>query len=117
MYRISEDINLNDIIGSEIQQIALGRYDVQFHFGSGRSICVQSHVEVWEADVLIARWDEENNWTSQLFQKLLNAKVQEYSVPNDRLLKIKFEGNIVLHLHDNSDQYESMQIYPEGFII
>jgi hypothetical protein len=117
MYRISSDINLSDIIGSEIQQIRLGRYDVQFHFGSGRTICVQSEIEVLEQDAVIATWSEEHNWSSTAFQKLLNASVLNYSVPNDRLLEIEFKGNLVLRLYDSSDQYESMQIYPEGIII
>lgn len=108
---------MNDIVGSEIQQIRLGRYDVQFHFGSGRTICVQGDVEVFERNTLVANWNEETNWSSTAFQALLNAQVLSYAVPNDRLLEIRFEGDLVLYLHDSSDQYESMQIYPEGFII
>jgi len=116
MYRIPADINLDDIVGSEIHQIRLGRYDVQFHFDSGRSIAVQGDVDVFQNSTLISNWTEEHNWTNTEFQKLLNAPVLSYSVPNDRLLEIKFEDSLVLHLHDSSDQYETMQIYPEGFI-
>jgi len=44
MYRISEDLDLKEIVGSEIQQVCSGRYDVQFRFGSGTCIAVQGDI-------------------------------------------------------------------------
>ena len=117
MYRIPADIDLSDIVGSEIQQVCLGRYDVQFHFASGRTISVQGDVEVLEHDSVLASWNENDNWSSTGFQQLLNTTVKSYSVPNDRLLEINFDRNLILRLYDSSDQYESMQIYPGGTIV
>jgi len=117
VYGIPSELNLNDIVGSEIQQIRLGRYDVQLAFGSGRTIAVQGDLELFEEDQLVASWNDQRNWSSLAFQRLLNAEVLSYSVVNEKLLEIKFEGDLTLYLHDSSDQYETMQIYPEGFII
>lgn len=111
MYRIASDLDLRDIVGSEIQQICLGRSDVQFRFGSETAICVQSRVTLLEHGRTIATWDEKQNWTSLEFQRLLMIPVLGYSVPNDRLLEINFAGDLTLQLHDDSDQFESMQIY------
>ena len=114
MYRITGDLDLGDIVGSEIHQICLGRYDVQFRFGSKTLIAVQNRATLLENGETIGAWDEETNWTSLAFQRLLNLRVESYSVPNDRLLEIRFYGGLALHLHDDSDQFESIHIYPRG---
>jgi hypothetical protein len=111
MYRIAADLDLRDIVGSEIQQICLGRSDVQFRFGSGTTICVQSRVTLVEHGRTVATWDEKENWTQLDFQKLLMIPVLGYSVPNERLLETHLTGDLTLQLHDDSDQFESMQIY------
>ncbi len=113
MYRIPDDLDLNDIVNSEIQQICLGRYDVQFHFASGTIVAVQGDVTLLDGDKVIGTWNEAGNWTSLGFQQLLNVAVTGYSVVNDRLLQINFASGLILHLHDYSDQYESFQIYPK----
>ncbi|MDP2033848.1 MAG: hypothetical protein Q8K29_10615 [Polaromonas sp.] len=48
------------------------------------------------------------------FQRLLMIEVLSYAVPHDRLLEIHFAGGLVLQLHDDSDQFESMQIHLRG---
>ena len=117
MHGFSEDIKLEGVVGSEIQQIGLGRYDVQFLFGSGTKICVQSLVEVFEGDELVATWDEKRNWTTTAFQKLLNEMVESYAVLCEETMEIRFQNGLRLRLHDNSTQYESLQIYPAFIVI
>jgi hypothetical protein len=117
MNGIPRDLNLSDIVGSEIQQIRVGRYDVQFYFGSGRGINVQGDVDVLNGGRVIAEWREESGWSTVAFHKLLNTPVVGYSIPHERLLEIQFEGELSMRLHDSSEQYESMQIYPEGIIV
>lgn len=114
MNRFASDIDLKDIVGSEIQQICVGAFDVQFRFGSKTAICVQSRVTLLEQLTMIATWDEKTGWSALEFQKVLNVPVTGYSVPNDRLLEIQFQGGLALQVHDDSDQYESLQIYPRG---
>jgi hypothetical protein len=113
MYRFPEDLDLNDIVGSDVDQICLGGFDVQFVFGSKTRIAVQSRVSFFENNDVAAVW-EDNNWSNLSFQRLLNATVQSYKVINDRTLEIQFSGTLKLQLHDDSDQYESMQIYRSG---
>jgi hypothetical protein len=117
MYGFPEDLKLDGLVGSEIQQICLGRYDVQFLFGSGTRICVQSLVEVFQDEELVAMWDDERNWTSSAVQKLLNATVDTYAVINRRTMEIMLQDGLRLRLHDNSTQYESLQIYPDFIVI
>ena len=111
MYRIPADLDLSVIIGADLNQIALGRYDVQFNFDAKSTICLQSRAVVLQEGVEVATWNEENNWSSLAFQDLLNQSVLSYSVLNDQLLEIQFTNSFALQLYDSSDQFESMQIY------
>lgn len=117
MHGFSEDLKLEGVVGSEIQQICLGRYDVQFLFGSGTRICVQSLVEVFAGEELVSTWEEERNWTTTAFQKLMNETVDSYAVLSKQTMEIRFQNGLRLSLHDNSTQYESLQIYPEFIVI
>lgn len=117
MYGFPNDLALDDIVGSEIQQICVGRGDVQFRFGSGRHICVQSSAEVFEGEKLVSAWDQNNGWTNASFQRLLMVSVYAYVLRNERLLEIKFQDGLRLQLHDNSTQFESLQIYPEFIVV
>lgn len=112
MYRIPSSLNLDAIIGYDLNLLGLGRYDIQLNFiGSGVKICVQGNVTLRKNGKIIATWNDTDNWSSLSFQKLLNANVIKYSIPHDRLLEIEFFQDLVLQLHDDSDQYEAMQIY------
>lgn len=117
MHGFSEDLKLEGVVGSEIHQICLGRYDVQFLFYSGTRICVQSLVEVFEGEELVATWDEERNWTTTAFQKLMNETVDSCAVLSKQTMEISFQNGLQLRLHDNSTQYESLRIYPDLIVI
>jgi hypothetical protein len=117
MYGFPEDLQLDDIIGSEIQQICLGPGDVQFRFGSGRHICVEGFAEVFNGEERVSAWDQKRNWTNVAFQALLMATIDGYAVLDARMLEIRFQNGLRLRLHDNSTQFESLQIYPELIIV
>jgi hypothetical protein len=112
MYRIPLDLDLSRLVGSEINQICLGRHDVQFKFSGLCHISTQITVIVKHEDDLISSWNE--NWSTADFQMLLNRKIEGYSIPDDRSLVIVFCGGYTLMLRDDSDQYESMQIWLGG---
>ncbi|MGI2139269.1 hypothetical protein [Shewanella baltica] len=111
MYGIPENFDLSIILGSDLNMISQGRYDVQFSFDAGATICLQGMASVLQRGTEIAVWSEENNWSSLGFQKLFNQSVESVLLPNTRLIEIHFKNDLVLQLHDSSEQYESMQIY------
>lgn len=117
MYGFPNDLEMDDIVGAEIQQICLGRADVQFRFGTGRVICAQALVEVFRCDELVSTWDEESNWSNSRFQILLDVAIDGYTVLHERLLEVRLKGCLKLHFHDTSDRFESLQIYPEMIIV
>jgi hypothetical protein len=110
VYRIPPDLDLEGLIGSDLAQICLGRYQVNLHFDGRIIVQVESAIQVLETERVIAEWDQEMNWSSAAFQRIVNETVASWSVLDDRCLEIAFGNGLSLRLYDNSDQYESMQI-------
>jgi len=69
---------------------------------------------------LLAHW-EEGKWPDPGFYEVMNTEVTQCQVVNEKRIVIEFANGIEMHLEDNSDQYESMQIGfkdpPSQFII
>ena len=114
MYGFAPDLEIEGLISSELEQICIGKFDVQFHFGSGTFIAVQGRVKILNNGDQIARWTEEQSWDTPAFHELLNQAVKGYSVASRDVLRIDFDNGLTLELIDSSDQYESVQIYPNG---
>lgn len=114
MYGFSKDLAIETIVGRELNLLGLGRYDVQLNFdGSGLKICVQGPISLIENGKVVAKWNDKENWSSLVFQKLLNSIAESFSVRNKHLLEIKFSNGLVLQVHDDNPQYEVAQIYFE----
>jgi hypothetical protein len=119
MHGIPLDLDLTAIVGGFLTQICLGKYDVQFKFTNTTdaeyvAIHCQCRVVVLVGDTVISEWDDNYQWTSTAFMNILNLDVISYSVPDKTLLEIKFQDDYILKLYDDSEQYESMQIYEKG---
>lgn len=114
MYRIPIDLDLSFCVGASLNQIAVGKFDVQFIFDSGARIALQSEAEVIESEEVVAHWSEEGGWSSIAFHSLLNSDVIRGLVPNETTIELHFSNGQLLRLYDNSNQFESMQIYRPG---
>lgn len=114
MYGLSPDLDLSCFVGSELHQICVGKFDVQFRFDSSARIAAQSTVRVVGEVGTIAEWSELAGWTSVAFHALLNEKVKAAAVQSERVLELRFMNGLALEVFDDSQQYESMQIYYPG---
>lgn len=95
----------------------LGRFGLKFCFlnedlnEESTEISVYGLAEIYnERGRHLASWKPDILWSSLIFQKLLDSKVDLYSVPTTKLLEIVFNTGYKLKLHDNSDNYETMMI-------
>src|SRR5258706_764511 len=112
MYRIPKELDLSPVVGQFTTQVRVGQFDLQFTFGTVR-FAVQSPVNVLRNGQLVAHW-EEGKWPEPGFYDIMNVEVRRCDVVDDRLIIFEFDNGLAMHLEDNSDQYESMQIYFEG---
>src|SRR5690349_6610382 len=116
MYRIPANLDLHDIIGSEIYEIGWGKYHIIFNFYSKRNITVESLIELWNEGKVLTTWAQNEQWSNHLVQNILQVKVTSYQVESDTVLAIHFENGYTLRIYDNSDQYESFEIGPGPII-
>ena len=112
MYRIPKDLDLSKIVGQFTTQVRVGQFDLQFSFGEVH-FAVQSHVDLVRNGEVIGKW-QEGEWPTPEFFGIMNAEVVRYEIPNDRTIEIHLENGIEIHLTDDSDQFECMQISIQG---
>lgn len=112
MYRIPKDLDLSAVVGEFTTQVRVGQFDLQFTFGPV-NFAVQSPVSLFQHGALVATWTE-GKWPEPGFFDVMNSEVKRCEVVNDRLIVFEFENGLEMHLEDNSDQYESMQISIDG---
>lgn len=112
MYRIPTDLDLTPVIGEFTTQVRVGQFDLQFTFGPV-NFAVQSPVKLLRDGNLVALW-EAGRWPDAGFYEIMNTEVLRCEIVNDQLIAFEFANGMVMHLQDNSDQYESMQITLEG---
>jgi hypothetical protein len=120
MHRFAKDLDLSKFIGRDLNQICVGKYDVQFHFAPDVSIGLQSRATVLQGEKLVATWSEDEGWSSTNFHKLLNLAVTAASIESESMLEIAFTDHFRLQLFDESDQYESMTLcglYDDGQVV
>lgn len=108
MHRIPKDLDLDAALGAFTTQIRVGQFDLQFTFGPV-SFAVQSPVNVFRDGQSVAHW-EGGHWPDPGFYEVMNSELRRYEVVSERLLVLELDNGLALHLEDNSDQYESMQI-------
>lgn len=114
MYRFPNNLDLSILAGSHIPQLRFGIGDVQIHFSCGVTICIQGDIDIFLDEKVIANWRQESLWTSLDFQKIYNKDVRKTGLLSDQILEIQLEDNLSIRLYDNSDHYESLQIWFPG---
>lgn len=113
MHGFPLDLNIDSINGA-VLHLGLGQHSVQLGFDdSGVMICVEGLLKVKEHGRVIAEWTQGKKWSSLAFQKILDATVIRYKIINARLLEIELEDGLALQIHDDSETYETVQIYFE----
>jgi hypothetical protein len=108
MYRIPKELDLSPVVGESTTEVRVGQFDLQFTFGKVNFV-VESPVKLIRDGKQVAYW-EEGKWPEPGFYDIMNSEVRRCDIVNDRLIVFQFDNGIEMHLEDNSDQYESMQI-------
>ena len=113
MYGFPADLDLGTPIREDLNQMCLGRYDLQLVFGEAGVIAVTGAVEVLDQTGAVATWNEGSNWSSLTFQRLLNDRLAGLAVRSDRVLDLALASGLTVRLHD-SERFESVTISTPG---
>ncbi len=112
MYRIPSSLDLRQAVGEFTTQVRVGQFDIQFTFGPVDFV-VESPIRLLRSGEIIGEW-EEGRWPDSGFYDIMNQKVTKCDIASERRIVISFEDGLEMHLEDDSDQYESMQIRISG---
>jgi len=112
MYGIPKELNLDVMAGSDCTQIRVGQFDMQFSFGEV-NFAIQSRICLFKNEVEIGAW-EEGKWPDCAFYEIMNVPVESVRIHGAKEIVITLENSLSIHLCDNSEQFETMQISIEG---
>ena len=121
MYGVPKDLPLQRFLGDSICQIALGLHDIHFHFDKAGSIHVDGGK--WQIkDALGTIVDESIEGlpsTRQQYrvQVILGSEVKKFVIDAPRSISLTFSSGYSLTIYDDSEQYESFSIQPDGIFI
>ena len=118
MHGVPVDLDLSHFSEASCIQIAIGEFQIQFHFSPTGSISVDGRWELRNPDghVMDETMKNQNRVTYRIHQ-LLGQPVRETFVNPPKSFGLRFENGCVLEIFDDSDQYESCQIAPAGVVI
>jgi hypothetical protein len=115
MYGLSKDIDLSFLNGREVQQVAIGVYQIQFGFDEDVRISVEGRFTYFDGHEEWV-WNPEPG-AAQLAARtlsLLGATVQALDAQKDGTLTLNFSNGHRLTIVDNSTEYESYDITRPG---
>jgi Family of unknown function (DUF6188) len=110
MYGLKPDVDLNFFIGKELIQLAVGPYDVQFHFHESVWLSVQSRTEHISKEI-VHEWDGDANQplAAGSLLGLISSSVISLQGESDGTLTLTFSNGDVVTVFDQ-EGYEAYQI-------
>ncbi len=119
MYRFT-GVNIDHFIGAELIEVSIVQFNLLFSFETEKQPNIHINIEgTWciEKDgQLFDEGDAQKHKESIKAHCLLGHKIISYKTPTPESLEIQFDGNSILTIYDNSDQYESCSISPHIII-
>ena len=110
MYGLKSDADLGFFIGKTLEQVAVGSYDVQFHFHGPVSLSVQNQIQ-HDSKGVVNEWDGDENMplSAASLLGLLGSSVVSVQGDPDGTLTLEFSNGDVVMVFDR-EGYEAYQI-------
>lgn len=116
MYGVPADLPIQPFVGQDLNQICLGRFQIQLHFSGAGSISVEGRWEIRDAvDNLVDSAEPHENRESYRIHRLIDVPVARFSIDPPRSFTLVFDNGLALTVFDDSEQYESFSIKVDGF--
>ena len=118
MYGVPEDLDLSVFRGAALIQVALGEFQVQFHFQPDGYIGVEGHWELRDASgALVDQAVPNAEREAYRVHTLLGHTVTATQVDPPRSFTLTFHDGKTLTVFDDSEQYESFCIQPGNIFV
>ncbi|MDQ3566400.1 MAG: hypothetical protein M3436_20770 [Pseudomonadota bacterium] len=118
MYGVPADLPIERFVGDALFQACIGMDGVHFRFGRSGTIAAHGTWELRDAagllvDQSLAHSDREH----YRIHVILNADVTGYSIDPPHSFSLTFSTGHVLSVLDDTPQYESFAIHPDGIYV
>lgn len=117
MYRIDENLDLNFVQRKDLLQISVGVSQIQFKFSEDIMIGATCRITMKYKGRLIHTITNELKGSVDPLRLVLNETVEEVTRIDETELSILFTNGYSIHLHDDSDWYESFEIWNANEVI
>jgi len=102
---------LERLKGGEVEQVCVGKYDLQFHLHPQVRLSIQSRCELVAANgTRIDLWEDGIRSDNFRFTDLLGGIVVDVFIDNSTTLRLRFKDGRQLLVYDTSTQYESFSV-------
>jgi hypothetical protein len=115
MHGLKKEIDLSFLTGRELTQIAIGRFQVQFHFDENVAVSVEAEFRYFDGEQEWT-WRQEPSSTHIAGRTvgMLGASITSFQSSEDGTLVLTFSNRHRLTVLDSSKQYESYDITRPG---
>jgi hypothetical protein len=123
MYGVPIDLPLQRFVGDSICQIAFGSNDIQFHFNKAGSINVDFgrwQIHDSSGTIIDESLDDDAPPSAREQYRvhvILNSDVTKFQIDAPHSFSLLFSSGHRLTIYDDSPQYESFSIQPDGIIV
>jgi len=118
MYGVTDRIDLSKFVGTTLEQISIGSYQIIFRFGPGCFIAAEGRWLLLGPDGSVVDQSEEpDERDAYRVHICLGQRVAAATPEPPDAISITFDTGHVLRFVDDSEQYESFSIQPGGVIV
>ena len=119
MHGVPADLPLAAFVGFTLDQICLGQFQVQFHFGGEPGITARISVEGgWElrdsSGTEIDHDQEHFDRRDYRLHVLLGRTVSSFTIDAPRSFELAFDSGHRLTVYDDNQHYETFSVHPPG---
>jgi hypothetical protein len=111
MYGVPADLPLDKFVGSEICQIQIGRFQINFVLAGRGVITVMGRWELKDrSGNLIDSEVEHAERDCYRAHQIIDVPIEAFAIDPPRSFTLNFKSGHVLEIYDDSEQYESFWI-------
>jgi uncharacterized protein DUF6188 len=118
MYGVPQDLSLQGFHGATLTQVAIGEFQIQFHFEPAGEIAVEGRWELRDQSGCLVDHAEENS-SRDVYRvhQLLGRQVTASRVDAPDSIALVFDGGQTLTVFDSSVTHESFTIQPGDVVV
>ena len=119
MYGVPINLDLSGFKAATLTQVAIGEYQIQFHFHPEGYISVEGKWELRDSAGVLLDCAKDTNAERDAYRVhiILGKCVESYTVNAPDSFSIQFESGHILTVFDDSKQYESFSIQPGDIFV